>query len=349
MSDFHTLRVKALRDETPDTRSFVLEPTDGLPLRYRAGQFLTLLLNLTGTEIRRSYSLSSAPGIDPDPTLTIKRVPNGAASRYLLDHLRVGDELRALKPAGRFTLDPSDGTPRDLVFFAAGSGITPVFALLKTTLYTEPTACCTLIFSNRSPRSTIYRSELDQLAEQFPDRFALQHWWSQPPDGFPKRLNNAAVERLVGEVLRYPPERAEWYLCGPEDYMRMIRIVLLFLGINPERIHREAFVVEAPDAPPPIRDLDAPPCQVQIRYRNRVYDLTVPPGQYILTAALKDGIALPYSCRGGRCSACTARCTSGRVKMTINDVLTDRDLREGYVLTCTGIPETDEVVLEINE
>lgn len=349
MTDFRTLRVKAIRPELPDARSFVLEPTDGYPLRYRAGQFLTLLLPLKGTEVRRSYSLSSAPDLDPDPVLTVKRVPNGAVSRYLLDHLRVGDEVRALDPAGRFTLEPADAPARDLVFFAAGSGITPVFSLLKTALHTEPTAHCTLIYSNRSPRSTLFLSELTQLAEQFSDRFTLQHWWSQPPGGLPRRLHNTAVERLVEEVLRYPRAHAEWYLCGPEDYMRLIRIVLIFLGIAPERIHREVFVVESIAAPAPRRDPNAPPRSVQIRYRGQVHDVLVRANEYILTAALRAGLALPYSCRGGRCSTCVARCTSGRVEMTINDVLTDRDQREGLILTCTGIPATDEVVLEIGE
>jgi ring-1,2-phenylacetyl-CoA epoxidase subunit PaaE len=346
MADFRTLRIRSIRPETPEARSYVLEPTDGVPLIYRAGQFLTLILDQNGHDVRRSYSLASAPGIDPAPMLTIKRVPNGAISRYLLDHLRVGDELRTLDAAGRFTLTPSDGTPRDLVFFAAGSGITPVFSLLKTALHTEPTAHCTLIYSNRRPESTLFLTELTALAAQFPDQLTVDHWWSQPRDGLPRRLNNVGVEHLAGRVLRYPRQRAEWYLCGPEEYARMIGIVLRFTGLDAGRIHRETFVVEAAAAPVLVPDAAAVSAHVTIHYRGQTHEVPVRPGEYILTAALRQGVGLPYSCRGGRCSTCLARCTRGQIRMTINDVLTDRDQQEGLVLTCTAIAETAEVTLE---
>ena len=122
------LRVSGIVPEATDIKTIFLERRSGEPILYVAGQFLTLLFTFRGRALRRSYSFSTTPGVDPVPAITIKRVPNGEISRHLLDHLRVGDTLTTLPPAGRFTLDP-DGEV--FVFVAAGSGLVPVFSLLK--------------------------------------------------------------------------------------------------------------------------------------------------------------------------------------------------------------------------
>lgn len=351
MPDDHllNLRVTAIRPETPDVNSYVLEPLNGEHVSYRAGQFLTLILSRpdgSGNrhEVRRSYSLSSAP--DEPLQLTIKRVHNGELSRLLHDSLRVGDVLTSLNPAGRFTLD--EAQPGDLLLLGAGSGITPLFALLKQALYHSQRRV-TLLYSNTRERSIIFRYELDALTEQFPDRFRLIHLLSSPSEewtGLRGRLNNVLLERLLPTLLgNSDPATCQFYLCGPADYMRTIRFTLVFSGFRPEQIHREDFIIKPVVlTPPPALAQDR---SVRLRYRGQDVDIQVPAYKSILQAALDDGIHLPYSCRGGRCSACMGRCTSGLVHMTINDVLTERDLAEGWVLTCTGYPESDGVVIEV--
>lgn len=343
--DFLSLRVVRIHTETPDAKSYFLEPTNGRPVPYQAGQFLTLLLVHNGHEVRRSYSLSSAPG--EILRLTIKRVQNGEISRYLLQTLQVGDVLTSLYPAGRFTLDNT--ITGNLILLGAGSGITPLFSLIKHVLWTEPGRQITLLYSNSSEQNIIFRDELDELHRQLPEQFRLVYLLRDPPgnwQGLRGRLNNVLLERLLPDLVGTSNREAlQFYVCGPGDYMRMVQFTILFGGFRPEQIRRENFVVTPVVlTPPPALAQDR---TMLLSFRRREIDIRVPAYKTILQAALDAGVTLPYSCRGGRCSTCMARCRSGRVYMTINDVLTERDLRNGWVLTCTGYPETDGVVIEV--
>lgn len=344
------LRIVHIHPETgpadhPATRSYYLEPISGQPVEYKAGQFLTLIINHNNHEVRRSYSISSRPG--EGLCLTIKRVQNGEISRFLHDSLRVGDVLTSLYPAGRFTLDSSPAG--DVVLLGAGSGITPLFSLLKQALYTNEQQRVTLLYSNSSERSIIFRDALNRLKERFPERFRLFHLLSNPADGWNGlrgRLNNVMLERLLPELTgNSNPKMTRYYICGPADYMRMVQFTLVFRGIQPDQIRRENFVVDPVTlTPPPALAQDH---TIRLRVKGQEIDIQVQAYKSILQAALDEGIHLPYSCRGGRCSACVARCLSGSVHMTINDVLTDRDLAEGWILTCTGYPETDDVIIKV--
>ena len=344
--DFLQLRIVRIIPETADANSYFLESLNGQFLSYRAGQFLTLIFTHNSHEVRRSYSLSSTPE-EQFLRLTIKRVQNGEISRYLHDTLRVGDVVKSLNPTGRFTLD--ENQYGDIVLFGAGSGITPLFGLIKQILGEESNRRVTLLYSSPNERNTIFRQELNDLQQQFPDRFRLLYLLSNSPDDWPGlrgRLNNVMLERLLPELIGASnPETVRFYVCGPGDYMRMIQFTLVFSGFRPEQIRRENFVVEPVVlTPPPISVQDR---TVLIRFREREVEIQVPAYKSILQAALDEGIHLPYSCRGGRCSTCAAHCLSGKVHMTINDVLTERDLSEGWVLTCTGYPESDGVVIDV--
>ncbi len=170
-----SLRIKKIIPETPDTRTFVLEPIESTPLTYQPGQFLTFLLDVNGHEVRRSYSMSSAPGVDALPAVTIKRVANGEISRYWHDHVEVGTLLKALPSAGRFTLEPADGTARDIVLIGAGSGITPLFSLLKYVLTNESESRVTLLYASRRERSIIFGEQLDEWQQRYPERLEIMH------------------------------------------------------------------------------------------------------------------------------------------------------------------------------
>ncbi|CCH56425.1 oxidoreductase FAD/NAD(P)-binding domain protein [Fibrisoma limi BUZ 3] len=349
--EFLYLRITEIRAETPDAKSYWLEPVDGRRVPYRAGQFLTLIIEHGGHEVRRSYSLSSAPDVDQQLRLTIKRITNGEISRHLLDTLQVGDVLTSLPPAGRFTIDSNQ--PGDLLLLGAGSGITPLFSILKHSLHVEPGRRITLLYSSSNERNVIFRDELDDLQRQFPGRFRLLYLLSNPADDWhrlrgsvqPGRLNNMMLERLLPTLAGPDLNTVRCYVCGPADYMRMVQFTLVFSGLSPEQIRRENFVIDqVVQTPPPALAVDR---TVLLRFRGREIDIQVPAYKSILQAALDEGVSLPYSCKGGRCSTCAARCLSGSVHMTINDVLTDKDLRDGWILTCTGYPESDGVIVEI--
>ena len=330
------LSITNIRKETNNSKSYFIEEVNGKKIEYKAGQFFTLLVNLNGKEVRRSYSISSAPGVDEVIYFTIKRIENGELSRYLFDHLHVNDILTSLPPSGRFTIEEAES--KSAVFISAGSGITPVFSLIKRLLYQFKETNVLLINQNHNEGESIFRKELLSLQQIFKERFTLREIFSHPLDlkRSPQRLNNNLLEKiLLQDVL---DSSVRFYLCGPEAFMRMALFTLKVMGYSHDTIRRENFFATAP--PPPFMT-DTTPHNVIINYHNKKYHLQVAYPHNILEVALRHHIRLPFSCRGGRCSTCTSRCTSGRVKMSINDVLTPQDLDRGLILTCVSYPETD--------
>ncbi|MFD2147723.1 2Fe-2S iron-sulfur cluster-binding protein [Mucilaginibacter antarcticus] len=332
------LKVEHIQRETADAATFYLAEVTGRRVGYHAGQFITLVFTHHNEEIRRSYSLSSSPD-EEMLAITVKRVANGEISRFMLSKVKQGDLINAVEPAGRFTV-PDFNNPKDLVFFAAGSGIAPVFAQLKYILARPGDSRLTVLYSSQSRPFVLFANEVEKLQVLHPQRLKVIHLLSSEGD----RLNNVLVEQLVKQNIGFGPGNAEFYLCGPFDYMRMIRLTLLYMGISAGHIRKENFVLET--VPVTEGYINYPPKKIRIKHNHELHDLMVGENQTILQAALQNNIDLPYSCRAGICSACTAKCTNGKVVMSVNDVLTDLDLAQGYILTCTGHAVSDDVVIE---
>jgi ring-1,2-phenylacetyl-CoA epoxidase subunit PaaE len=320
-------------------------------LSYKAGQFLTLVFNKGEREIRRSYSLSSSPDVDTELCITVKRIINGEISRYLFEKLKPGDRLEALPPNGRFIVIPPDPPqPRDLLLITAGSGITPVYSIIKSALIREPLCRLTLIYSNRNAKSAIFYEELVQLQASSSGKLKCIFIFSDRaprPDSIRGHLNKDMLQMLISENLHYQKQLAEFYLCGPFTFMRMAEIALIAMGFDENRLHRENFVInaeqEAINTPPYIEDITDK--KVFISFPGGTAELIVPARTNILEAALRNGVSLPYSCRAGICGSCAARCSKGEVLMSNNQVLTKKDLDQGWILTCTGYPATKTVEL----
>jgi ring-1,2-phenylacetyl-CoA epoxidase subunit PaaE len=228
---------------------------------------------------------------------------------------------------------------KDIFFFAAGSGITPVFSILKYILNRHGSSRITLVYSNKD-EEVLFRGELDLLAAGHADRLQIIYLLSSAGD----RLNNDGVERLVRQKLKFGLAKAAFYCCGPFSYMRMVRLTLIYIGVDPEQIRRENFVIDT--VPVLSGSINYPPGKVKIHFNAEIYDITVGENQSILQAALQNNVQLPYSCRAGSCSTCAAICKKGSVVMAVNEVLTDSDLAEGWILTCTGHPRGEDVVIE---
>jgi ring-1,2-phenylacetyl-CoA epoxidase subunit PaaE len=331
------LRIESIKWELPDVATFFLEEVSGRKVNYKAGQFITLVFTHRTEEIRRSYSLSSSPDEDL-LAVTVKRQVNGEISRYMLTKLSIGDILTAVEPAGRFVVN-SFHPEKDIFFFAGGSGITPVFSQLKYILKRDGKSRLTLIYSNKDT-SVLFRNELDRLAKKHPGRLKIIYLISSEGN----RLNNDGVERLVKQNLQFDLDKAEFFICGPFPYMRMVRLTLIYIGVDAGKIRRENFVIETITVAHTL--VNYPPGKVKLYFNGEVYDITTGENQSILQAALQNNIQLPYSCRVGSCSTCSAICKNGKVVMSINEVLTESDLARGWVLTCTGHPVSDDVVIE---
>jgi ferredoxin-NADP reductase len=339
MTGLLQLRVDGIKWETPVTATFYLVEMYGQPVPYKAGQFITLVFNHHNQEIRRSYSLSSSPD-EERLAITVKRVSNGEISRFMLAKIKVGDVLNVAEPAGIFTLSDDCTAKKDIIFFAAGSGITPVYSQLKYILNRPGESRLHLIYSSQTRQAILFNNELNELLLRYPDRLNITYLISNEA----RRLTNIMVERLVNEQLIFEKGEADFYLCGPFVYMRMIRLTLLYMGINTAQIHKENFVLETIQVTG--SRTGYPPKNIRINFNNELHDIAAGENQSILQAALQNNIPLPYSCRSGICSACVAFCKTGKVEMSMNEVLTDDDIAKGWILTCTGHALTDDVEIE---
>ena len=337
--------IPGIEEEVKGVKVISFAGEDAKAISYQSGQYLTLVYPGEQHEIRRSYSITSSPVLDEPLAIGVKRIENGIFSRYLVDELRVGDQLLTTGAGGFFTL-PQDLSPyRQVFLFAAGSGITPVFSLLKTLLYSHSTLPVVLIYSNSSAESTIFLEPLRQLAREFPERLQIEFLFSNAKNLSRARLYRDLLKQLVKEYALAVPHELLCYLCGPHEYMQMCIYGLRQLDVPQEQIKREYFTKTRLMIPTKPTDTDQHEVVVQVGKQK--YRLQVQYPTTILDAAKKQGVALPYSCEVGRCGNCVARCSSGKVWMSYNEVLTERDLEKGLVLTCVGYPIGGDVVLEI--
>lgn len=324
--------------ETADAATFVVKADNAAPFYYQPGQFLTLIFYSGSREIRRSYSFSSTPCADDDIRFTVKRVHNGEISRKLLDTYKKGDKLYAVKPAGMFTYN-SKGVERDVFFFAAGSGITPVFSMIKHILFTDPAAQVILVYQNTTEASTIFRRQLGELADRYPATFIWIDYVSRAISGPSRKLTNDRLEALIPQLMQHDRNDALFYLCGPLSFMRMCQYTILLMGFRSDQLRKEYFVIDTPPSPPLIEDPAERTVTVHMNGKQLKFPTQYPSS--ILQSAIDQEAGLPYSCKGGRCSACVARCIKGKVVMGVNDILTDKDIASGLILTCVGYAVTD--------
>jgi ferredoxin-NADP reductase len=336
--------IEQIHQEVEAFKTFTFK--EGHGINYKAGQYITFVQKTTHEEIRRSYSIVSTPLLNESLTIGVKRIENGAFSRELIDHAKVGDELITAGAGGFFTLPDNASTIQQIFFLAAGSGITPIYSLLKTVLHFHPHIHVVLIYSNPSPQKTIFFSQLNELKQTFDERFQLEFLFSNSVDLSIARLNRELLVQITKAHSVCSFDQTLFYLCGPEAYMRMCLYTLQEEKVPKENIRRETFIIQSkrlPKIDPPDKD----PHLVTIEYGNENYQLNVQYPSSILQAAKKQNIVLPYSCETGRCGNCVAKCISGKVWLSYNEVLTEKDLQNGLTLTCVGYPVGGDVHLKI--
>lgn len=332
-----------------ETLLISFEPIAAPKPSYLAGQFLTLVFERNGKELRRSYSLCSSPDLDEPLTIAIKRVENGEISRLLHHKTAVGDVLTALEPNGQFSYLPQEEIKRTVFLFAAGVGITPLFSILKTVLISEKHTKVILAYSNRSAEASLFYEALNEWQEKYPDRLKIIYLFSTAKNLMMARLNGQLIERIVTENLEFDKADTLLYTCGPVDYMDVCRITLLNMGFHQTQIKKETFVLPEDEADEDdttekkVKDTNT--YSVILHFKGEIKEINVPYQQSILDAALAAGINLPYSCHAGICSTCTANCTKGEVRMDYNEVLMDNEIAAGRVLVCTGHPTENGTTL----
>lgn len=335
---FDRLRVKALIAETADASSIVFEVPETLQddFRYLPGQFLTLRAEVNGEIVLRNYSLASAPVTGENLKVTIKRVPGGRMSNWLLDNLNAGDEMLVMPPKGVFCLQESDAP---VGLFAAGSGITPVISILKQVLLASQRKV-KLVYANRNRDSIIFREELARLSDMYGDRFELVHHLDVE-HGY---LTTESVGRAVADRL------SEFYLCGPGAFMNTVKEGLAVHGVPENQVFMESFDAASDDeqAPDPDALSEGTGSEVVIRFRGEEHPIFVVQGETIHAAAARQGLNLPFSCKAAFCGLCVARVASGKVHLKENlGGISDAQIAEGMTLTCQALVETPCATVEV--
>lgn len=347
------LEVVSLTLETDDALSIGLR-ADG-PFSFVPGQFLTVHVPIEGLVHKRAYSISSTGSSgDAHPTITVKRIAGGKVSGHLHDAFRagtlaIGSRLAVLGPSGHFVAVPAS-VPRHLVFFAGGSGITPIASIITSVLASEPGTRVTLIYGSRSERDIIFRARLAELSLAYPDRFRLEHVLEASDGSIAARVgrpDTALLEALWDELalgVRLPGEApSEHFVCGPRPMMDAVRACLLAHGVAKTAIHEERFQSPGTSMSSALPDV---PVTVTLKKRGLSQPFSVPPQKTVLEAALAAGVAMPFSCAMGGCAACKCTVVSGEMQMDEPNCLTDEEKAAHQVLTCVGRPMGD-VTLEV--
>lgn len=373
MVQFHTIPIDKVNRETHDSITISFDIPNELKDRfqYLPGQYLTLKVPTNEAEERRAYSMSSSPYTDRYITVSVKRVKDGKVSNYLNDHVQPGWELEVLEPMGKFTPHLHPDNEKHYVLFGGGSGITPLYSILKSVLHEEPKSRVTLFYGNRDPKSIMFKKPLDDLAAQYADRFQIVHTVDSPDaqwEGDTGRLDATKTRRYIQEHIGEALYRAEYYICGPGPMMDQVIMGLKQFGIDEDRIYIERFTKPIPQTDKEMETEMAgatvggdgsqtAPAKEQtagddgsrtatIILNGEEKEVEVGLGEVILDAALEHDLDPPYACRMGICTTCKAKLVEGEAEMDENEGLSDDEMEDGYILTCQAHPTTQHVKVD---
>lgn len=352
---FFPAKVKEIRKETNDCISIALQISDDIKkhFEYQHGQYITVRAFINNEEVRRSYSLCSSP-LDNEWRIAVKRIAEGVFSSYAEEQLKIGDELEIMPPMGKFNTILHSEHKKSYIGFAAGSGITPVLSIIKTTLRTEPESSFTLIYGNKTKGSIIFKEELEALKNKYINRFRVIHILSR--ERTDADINYGRIDRdkcvvLFSKLIDLNAD--EFFICGPEGMIFTVKDFLTDKGIEKNKIHFELFTSpnqnKAKKQIQQTKQSTGPVSKITVRLDGRSFDFDLPyDSNNILDAALHQGADLPYACKGGVCCTCRAKLIEGEVEMEANYGLEPEEVAQGFILTCQSHPKTEKVVVDFD-
>lgn len=351
---FHSLKIAEVRQECADAISIAFDIPGNLKeaFKFQPGQHLTLKAKVNGEELRRSYSICSAPQ-DQEIRVAIKKVNGGAFSTWANQNLKASDTIEVMTPDGKFGIPAGKGKGKSYVAFAAGSGITPILSMIKTTLTQEPGSQFTLVYGNRRQGTTMFQETLEDLKNKFLTRFTLLNVYSAEEQEVPifnGRLDQAKVAEFIDKLI--PVDSIdEAFICGPGAMIDDVEKCLLDKGVKADNIHLERFGVPTEKSnTAALTQGDAPQAKVTVIMDGLKREMEFHKGDpSILDVAIKHGMDLPFSCKGGVCCTCRAKVLCGEVRMDKNFSLEPEDVKAGYVLTCQAHPVSEEVIVSFDD
>jgi ring-1,2-phenylacetyl-CoA epoxidase subunit PaaE len=348
MSDFHALKISEIHQETLTsvTLTFHVPAELKAAFSFVAGQYVTLKHTINGAQIRRAYSICSAP-VSGMLTVGIKKVTDGNFSVYANEQLAVGDTLDVMVPEGKFTFLPAATNTKHTAAFAAGSGITPILSIAKTAMLEETDSKFLLVYGNQTKQEAMFHAAIEQLQEQFPDRFFVEFIYSRSQE------TNAARGRIDTSVVNYYLKNKyketsfeNFYLCGPEAMIHEVSNTLESNGVTKDSIHFELFTSAEVGVSSTAEEGTT---EISIILDDETITFTMQQKKSVLEVALKKELDAPYSCQGGICSSCIARVVEGKAEMRQNQILTDGEVAEGLILTCQAHPTTPKLTIDYDD
>lgn len=352
---FHKLKVKEIRKETEECVSLLFEIPSEIKkeFAFKQGQSLTMRTYLNGLEVRRTYSICASP-LDEEWRVAVKQQQGGLFSGFANERLNKDDVLEVMPPVGKFYTDLDPQQKKSYVAFAAGSGITPVISIIKTTLRTEPKSQFTLVYGNRNKNSIIFKEELEGLKDKFIDRFRIIYILSRERTDVP--VNSGRIDRNklmeLNKLIHYKSVD-EFFICGPEEMIFCVKGFLESHGIFENKIHFELFTTPGEGQKSKVKiqksevKNEGPTSKISVKLDGISFDFQLGfDAEPILDAALKQGADLPFSCKGGVCCTCKARLIEGEVNMDVHWGLEQEEIEKGYILTCQSHPKTEKVVVD---
>lgn len=355
MSKFHSLEVASVKQETSDAISISFKIPSDLQQEYiyKQGQYLTLQAIINGEDVRRAYSLCSSPVTGEMPAVTCKRVDGGKMSNYLASTIKPGMTVNVMPPQGRFFTEMDPVHIKHYILVGGGSGITPLISIIKTVILKEPNSICTLIYGNRNSGSIIFKNELDQLVSVNHGRLNIIYSIDTPENGWNGVTGLLTSEKISELILQSHGNitNREYFLCGPEGLMTQARTAFNKLNLPSNNVHIEFFTAPVSDKKVEetviAEDLNFEGSKVYVTLDGKEREVIIKDNKLsILHAAIKAGMDAPFSCEAGICSTCMAKVTEGAVRMDENNILSDEEVKKGYVLTCQSHPTTKIVRLE---
>ena len=342
------LLVKDVIKETKDAVSISFKNgTLFKKLKYKPGQFLTIHVPIEDRIHKRAYSFSSNPFTDKDLKITIKRVDEGLVSNYVHDNLKVGDKIQVDDPTGSFFIQPDVKTNKQYVLFAGGSGITPIYSILKSVLSEEKNSKVLLIYANQTIESIIFHTELHQLEKEYPNNLSVEYIISSDNTNKEKYSSGFISKELLDAIfnkhqLEYDDH--DYMICGPLGYMDTVKSILSNNGISANKIKVEVFKLPENKNAGKNKNLTS---EVTIKHNGKEHKLEAKGDKTILQQAMSNNLDIPYSCRSGMCASCKCKCVEGEVKMLDGHFLTEEEVKAGNILSCISYPLTEKVTIEI--
>lgn len=347
MSLFKLVKVKDVRKETDEAISIAFDVDSRNEYSYQSGQYITIKKNVNGEEIRRSYSLCSAP-FENDFRVVVKKIENGRMSTYLNQSIKIGDELEIMTPAGNFVPKNFNAS---LIGIAAGSGITPIFSILKSVL--KAGGNFTLYYGNVNEASTIYKKEIDQLVAAHPSQLTVVYTFDEGNNANLPEINCGRIDdKKMNQFIQQNPNLLKadgFYICGPEAMINNANETLRYVGVAPEKIHFELFTAPTKkddNTPKFVSDFKGT-SQVTVLMDGEEFEFELASnGKFILDASIEHGVDAPFSCKGAVCCTCKAKVLEGKVHMVMNYSLSQEEVKQGYILTCQSHPASEKLVVD---